>query len=306
MKKILLTGGSGMVGHNLLEHPKAKRFNIQAPSSKEFNLLNSLEMTRYLEMEQIDMVVHCAGHVGGIQANIQDPVKFLNNNLLMGINLVNAAHAAGIQNFLNLGSSCMYPKDYHNPLKEEYILSAPLEPTNEGYAIAKIAVAKLCEYMHRQYGVNYKTLIPCNLYGRWDKFSYQHSHMIPAVIQKIHLAKTGGDSEVEIWGSGESRREFMFALDCADAIFFAIDKFDLLDDYTNIGLGYDFSINEYYQMIAKVVGYTGKFVHDLSKPSGMSQKLIDISKMNSYGWIAQTKMEDGLAKTYKFYLGDVE
>lgn len=306
MKKILLTGGSGMVGHNVIEHPKASGFHILAPSSKEFNLLDSREMTKYLEREQIDIVVHCAGHVGGIQANIQDPVKFLNDNLLMGINLVNAAYASGIQNFLNLGSSCMYPKDYHNPLKEEYILSAPLEPTNEGYAIAKIAVAKLCEYMHRQYGANYKTLIPCNLYGRFDKFSDQYSHMIPAVIKKIHLAKKMGNVEVEIWGNGESRREFMFAFDCAEAMFFAIDKLDLFDDYTNIGLGYDFSINEYYQMIAKAVGYTGKFVHDLSKPTGMNQKLIDVSKMSSYGWRAQTKVEDGLAQTYKFYLEVVE
>jgi GDP-L-fucose synthase len=303
--RILLSGGSGMLGKNILEHISAKQHQIYAPPSSEVNLLDPVNIMTYLKTNKIEFVLHCAGQVGGIQANIKDQVGFLNNNLLMGINMVNAAYQSGIKQLLNIGSSCMYPKDYINPLKEEYILNAPLEPTNEGYALAKITVAKLCECMSKQHGVAFKTLIPCNLYGRWDKFDDNHSHMIPAVIKKIYLAKTTGSSSVDIWGDGEYRREFMLAEDCADAVFFAIANFAKLDDYTNVGMDVDHTINEYYTAIAKVIGYKGSFKHDLTKPVGMKQKLVDTSKIHNLGWTAKHSLEDGVKETVDFYMKEL-
>jgi GDP-L-fucose synthase len=234
-------------------------------------------------------------------ANMTHPIAFLNHNLFIGLNLVNAALEVGVKSLLNLGSSCMYPKDYQNPLREEYLLHGELEPTNEGYALAKITVAKLCEYISKQFGVQYKTLIPCNLYGRWDKFGENVSHLIPAIIKKIYQAKANGINEVCIWGDGMARREFMYASDCADAIFFALKHMNSLAFYTNIGLGYDYSINEYYQEIARVMGYSGNFIHDLSKPVGMKQKLVDISKMKDLGWQAKLTLSEGILLTYKYF-----
>ena len=301
-KNLLITGGSGMVGKNLIEHPIAQNYQIYAPESKELNLFDYNAISEYIHSNSIDIIIHCAGQVGGIHANISDPTGFLNNNLLMGINLVNAAKDNNVTKLINLGSSCMYPRDYLNPLKEEYILNAPLEPTNEGYALAKITVAKLCEYIRRQYGLDYKTLIPCNLYGRWDKFGESNSHLIPAVIKKIYDAHANHLPSVEIWGDGLARREFMLATDCADGIFYALANFEKLDDYTNLGLGYDYSINEYYQAVAKIIGYQGEFSHDLSKPTGMQQKLVDTSKINTLGWSAKHTLDEGLSKTYKFFM----
>ena len=302
MDNLLITGGSGMVGKNLLEHPSSQMYNIYAPSSQELNLFDYAKVVNYLKVNSIDTIIHCAGQVGGIHANISDPTGFLNNNLLMGINLVNAARSVGVKKLLNLGSSCMYPRDYLNPLKEDYILNAPLEPTNEGYALAKITVAKLCEYIRRQYGLEYKTIIPCNLYGRWDKFGESNSHLIPAVIKKIYDACTNNLPSVEIWGDGLARREFMLASDCADGIFYALANFNKLGDYTNLGLGYDYSINEYYQEVARIIGYQGEFVHDLDKPTGMQQKLVDTSKINALGWSTKHSLKYGINETYKFFM----
>lgn len=306
MRNLLITGGSGMVGRNLLEHPNARNFEVYAPSSAELNLFDYNSISEYIKLNNIQTIIHCAGQVGGIHLNISDPTGFLNNNLIMGINLVNAAKANNVAQLINLGSSCMYPRDYINPLKEEYILNAPLEPTNEGYALAKITVAKLCEYIRRQYGLQYKTLIPCNLYGRWDKFGENNSHLIPAVIKKIHDAYTKNLPIVDIWGDGLARREFMLASDCVNGIFYALDNFDKLDDYTNLGLGYDYSINEYYQTVADVIGYSGEFVHDLSKPVGVQQKLVDTSKIKLLGWSAKYSLQEGITETYKFFLYNMQ
>ena len=291
-----------MVGKNILEHPKAKKHQILTPSSKDLNLQNFNKVDAYIHNNNPDLIIHAAGKVGGIQANIAQPVDFLIDNLEMGKNIILSAKKNNIPKLLNLGSSCMYPRNAKNPLKEELILKGELEPTNEGYALAKIMTAKLCEYIQKQDPTKkYKTIIPCNIYGRHDKFDPVHSHMIPAVIKKIYEAKEAGKNEIDIWGDGLARREFMYASDLADFIFFAIDTYDQLPQNINVGLGYDFTINEYYTAIAAVVGYTGSFVHDTSKPIGMQQKLIDDTFLKQLGWQHQTSLTEGLKKTVQFY-----
>jgi GDP-L-fucose synthase len=303
--KILLTGSRGMVGKNILEHASAADYQILTPSSNELNLLDREQVQCYLESNQPNMIIHAAGIVGGIQANISEPVKFLVDNMQMGLNVLMSAKAAGIKNIMNLSSSCMYPREAKNPLAEELILKGELEPTNEGYALAKVTSTRLCEYIHREdSSYQYKTVIPCNLYGRFDKFDPKHSHMIPAVIKKVADAKLKGQTQVDIWGDGEARREFMYAGDLADFIFYAVSKFEVMPQNINVGLGHDYTINEYYESIAEVIGFTGEFVHDLSKPVGMKQKLIDDAKLDGFGWRHQTELPDGLKKTYEFYLSE--
>ncbi|HHT9158335.1 MAG TPA: GDP-L-fucose synthase family protein [Candidatus Brocadiaceae bacterium] len=300
---VLLTGASGMVGRNFLEHPEACNFEILAPSGSGLNLLDYATVKEYLINFKPDIVIHAAGKVGGIQANIREPVRFLLENLDMGRNLVWAAHETGIKKLINIGSSCMYPRNAPNPLKEDMILHGELEPTNEGYALAKIAVARLCEYIVRENPeYQYKTLIPCNLYGRWDKFDPSNSHLVPAIIKKVHDAIIANGKEVGIWSSGTARREFMYAGDMADCLVHAIRNFNSLPLSMNVGLGYDYTIDEYYRITAEVIGFKGKFVHDLSKPEGMRQKLVDVSRLKSFGWQAKTSLEEGIEKTYKFYL----
>lgn len=303
--KILLTGANGMVGRNILEVSKLYEHEFFTPSSTELNLLDAQSVKQYITEHNPDMVIHAAGIVGGIQANIAKPVKFLVENMQMGLNILTASNACHIKKFLNLSSSCMYPRDAINPLSEDLILKGELEPTNEGYALAKVASTRLCEYMSTENKtLLYKTIIPCNLYGRFDKFDPNHSHMIPAVIRKINEAKINNVAEIDIWGDGEARREFMYAEDLAHFVFYAINNFDQMPQNLNIGLGTDYSINEYYQTIAKVVGYTGKFKHDLTKPVGMKQKLIDDKKLKEFGWHYKIGLEAGIQKTYKFYLSE--
>ena len=303
MLRILITGASGMVGRNICEHPAAQQYELLTPSSSELNLLDSISVADYVKSNKPDMIFHCAGIVGGIQANIKEPVRFLVSNLDMGRNIVMAAQEAGVRKLLNLGSSCMYPRAAQNPLKEESVLTGELEPTNEGYALAKVAVARLCDYVSRENdSLHYKTLIPCNLYGRHDKFDPRHSHMVPAIIHKMHEAKERGDSEVEIWGDGTARREFMYSADLADCIWQAVENFESLPSTMNVGLGEDWSVNDYYRIAAEVVGYEGQFKHDLSKPVGMRQKLVDTSKQAGWGWAPKHSLKDGLKATYQFYL----
>jgi GDP-L-fucose synthase len=249
------------------------------------------------------MVIHCAGIVGGIQANIANPVKFLVENTQLGINLIMSAKEAGVKRLMNMSSSCMYPRAAQNPLAEDLILKGELEPTNEGYAIAKITSTRLCEYINREdSSFEYKTVIPCNLYGKHDKFDPKHSHMIPAVIKKIADAKANRLPSIDIWGDGLARREFMYAEDLANFVNFAIQKFSDMPQNINVGLGHDYTINEYYETIADVIGYQGEFVHDLTKPVGMKQKLIDDTQLKAFGWHYQTKLKDGLRQTYQHYL----
>lgn len=305
--RILLTGGAGMVGRNVLEHQAIHEFEVFAPPSSELNLLDFRAAQAYLQANKPDMVIHAAGKVGGIQANMREPVGFLMDNLDMGRNIVWAAHQTGVKRLINLGSSCMYPRNHSGALTEDMVLKGELEPTNEGYALAKVVTARLCDYIGREdASYQYKTLIPCNLYGRYDKFDPAHSHLIPAIIHKVHQAKKNGQQTVEIWGDGNARREFMFAGDLADAIVRAITNFDTLPHYMNIGLGHDHTINEYYQAAAQVMGYTGGFVHDLTKPVGMARKLVSVERQHTWGWSPRHTLHDGIEKAYDYYLKECQ
>lgn len=305
--RILLTGSSGMVGRNVREHAASEKYEIMSPSSGEVNLCDPIAVRGWMSKWQPDLVIHAAGLVGGIQANIKEPVRFLLDNLDMGCNVVRAAHEVGVKKLINLGSSCMYPRDAQNPLREDMVLKGELEPTNEGYALAKVTVARLCEYIGREHPeFQYKTLIPCNIYGRFDKFDPTHSHMVPAIIHKLHCAKRNDISEVDIWGDGSARREFMYAGDLADAIWDAVERYESLPTMMNVGMGTDLSVNEYYEVAASVIGYTGQFVHDLTKPVGMKQKLVSTTLAEKWGWKSKLSLKEGLAKTYQYYLENIQ
>lgn len=300
--KIFLTGGNGMVGKNILNYSEAKNFTFIHPSSKELNLQDYNAVDEFIKINKPDFIIHAAGLVGGIHANIANPVNFLMVNLDIGRNIILAAKNNNVKHFMNLASSCMYPRNAKNPLTEELILQGELEPTNEGYAIAKIVSTRLCEYISKEdSSFIYKTIIPCNLYGKYDKFSPEHSHMVPAVINKIQDAIINNKSEIDIWGDGLSRREFMYAEDLANFVFYAIANFEKMPQNLNVGLGYDYTINEYYSIIAKVLGYKGKFIHDLTKPVGMRQKLIDDTKLKQFGWKHSTSLEEGIEKTVDYF-----
>ncbi len=303
MKKVLITGGSGMVGRNLLEDENAKYFQIFAPSSNELDLKNFSLVSTYLNSIKPDFIIHAAGKVGGIQANIDDPIAFFDDNLSIGRNIIMGAFNSGIKKFINLASTCIYPREAKNPLSEYEILKGELEPTNEGYALAKIAALKLCQYISQQnLDMQYKTIIPCNLYGRHDNFTPPNSHLLPAIIHKVHQAKINNRRIVEIWGDGTARREFMYAGDLSSAVWKALIEIDLMPDLFNCGLGYDYTINEYYSEVANVIGWNGDFVHDLNKPIGMSQKLSNVSKQKNWGWVPSTSLKEGITNTYSFYL----
>lgn len=297
--KVLLTGGRGMVGRAIQDHPGAGGHEIIAPTSAELDLTDRNAVMVFVADAAPDIIIHSAGRVGGIQANIANPAAFLTDNIDMGFNVVMAARAAGVAQLLNLGSSCMYPHDAPNPLHEDSLGKGELEPTNEGYGLAKVAVARLCAFVSQERaGLSYKTLIPCNLYGLNDKFDPEVSHLVPAIIRKVHEAKQSDAATVEIWGDGTARREFMFSGDLADGVWAAVGRFEALPGRMNIGLGYDYSINDYYVEAARVIGWQGAFVHDLSRPTGMKQKLLDVSAQKAFGWEAQTSLAEGIAQTY--------
>ncbi|PFG69379.1 MULTISPECIES: GDP-L-fucose synthase family protein [Pseudomonas] len=302
-KRILLTGGGGMVGRNLLDHPEIGEFEVLAPRSSELDLRDFLAVQAYVERHKPDFIIHAAGKVGGIQANVREPVNFLRDNLDIGRNVVSAAQLAGVPRLINLGSSCMYPRNHTGSLSEDMVLTGELEPTNEGYALAKIVTARLCDYISREdQGLQYKTLIPCNIFGRFDKFDPAHSHLLPAIIHKLHIAKKTGAPSVDVWGDGSARREFMYGGDLADALIHAIKHFESVPRYMNIGLGNDHSINDYYRTAATVMGYEGTFEHDLTKPVGMARKLVNIERQISWGWKPRHSLQEGIEKTYSYYL----
>lgn len=305
MLRVFITGGEGMVGKNLLDRLSDGKFKVFSPKRNELDLLNKDSISFYLKKTRPEIIIHCAGLVGGIQANIRAPYDFMYQNLQIGLNVLNSAAENNIPRLINLGSGCMYPKNASNPLTEDQLFTGLLESTNEGYAVAKLAVAKLSELISLQNNLHYKTYIPCNLFGKWDKFDPYNSHMIPAVIHKLHNAVVSKMSKVEMWGDGTGKREFMYAEDLADFIIFTLPIFDQIPNYINVGVGKDWTINEYHDIIAKVVGYKGEYIHDLSKPSGVNRRLLDSSQTNRFGWKPKHTLELGIKKTYDFYLNQL-
>lgn len=306
--KILITGASGLVGSNLLYIMKqSDSCEIIAPSHGELDLCNGVMIEDYLDRHRPDIIIHAAGTVGGIQANINNSLKFLVQNLDMGRNLVYNAYKLGIRKFINLGSSCMYPRNIDGTLTEDLVLKGELEPTNEGYALAKCTVAKMCEYIDKAHiDYYYKTLIPCNLYGKWDKFDIERAHLIPSIINKIYHAKKYNLESVEIWGSGNVRREFLYAGDLAYIINKSINIIEKLPTFINIGVGTDYTVNEYYEKVAQKLGYVGKFVHDYTRPEGMDKKLLDVTLQKQLGLYYVTSLDEGIRLTLDYYIDKIE
>jgi len=286
--KILLTGSTGMVGRNILD--ANTEHEILTP---RLELLDSCSISTFFQNNEVDCVIHAAGRVGGIQANINNNARFLYENTLMGLNLATCAYDAGIENFLNLGSSCMYPAGTPSPIPEAALFAGPVERTNEGYAIAKCTVAKYCETL------GYNTIIPCNLYGKYDKFDEARSHMLPSAIRKIHKAKVSGEP-VEIWGDGTARREFMYAEDLADFILEYVQCPDV-PSMMNVGLGHDHSITELYKEVACVIGYEGTFSYNTFMPTGVKEKRVDIANQSKLGWKPKHTLHEGIKKTYEYF-----
>ncbi len=301
-KTVFVTGGGGMVGRNVVEHTEAEAWTVLAPRRAELDLTDAAAVTKYVSQHKPDAVIHAAGRVGGIQANMAHPVAFLEENVAIGRNVIMAAHNAGVGTLINLGSSCMYPREAEYPLRENMILTSELEPTNEGYALAKIMAMRLCDYIRRENpDAQYKTIIPCNLYGPHDKFDPKHSHLLPAIIHKVHEATANGNDTVEIWGDGTARREFLYAGDVAGALWKAVNTPSAVPGAMNLGQGHDHAINDYYKTVADVIGWKGSFTHDLSKPVGMKQKLSSIEKQTDWGWAPPTDLRSGIALTYEYY-----
>ena len=303
--KILLTGASGMLGKNIIEHELYKSYDFLIPSRNELDLLEIEKINFYLNLNKPDFIIHAAAKVGGIQSNILNPIDYFNFNIQMGLNLINTAKKNANIKIINIGSSCMYPKDFNRPLNEQDLLSGKLELTNEAYALSKLSIAKYCEYLS-QGKFEYKTIISCNLYGRHDKFQDYNSHLVAAIINKIHHAKLTNSNIVEIWGDGKARREFMYAKDLADFIFYSIKNFDKMPQNINAGIGVDYSVLEYYEMIGELMSYTGDFTFNTSLPSGMKQKLNDITLLNKFGWKHKTQLKEGLKETINYYLSSQE
>lgn len=298
--RVLLTGGNGLVGRSLrrLQPQMHPNWTLVAPSRAEYDLVDQQAVRRLFASGPFDLVIHAAARVGGIAANVSHPVGFLADNLIINALTIEGARSAGVKRMLYLGSSCMYPKDMPRAMVEEDLLTAPLEPTNEGYAIAKIAGAKQCEAIAREHGLSYRTIIPCNLYGPDDHFGSAASHLVAAALTKLHAARTRGEETVSIWGAGTARREFLYVDDLSSFILDAADRIEDLPLYLNVGAQLDYTVNEYYESAAEVVGFKGSFVHDLSAPVGMLRKLLDSSRAAAFGWKPRTTLLEGLRKSY--------
>lgn len=297
--KIYVAGHRGMVGSAIVRALRAKGMTrLLTPTRAELDLLDQRAVTEYLAAEQPDYVFDCAAKVGGIQANNVYRADFIYQNLMIEANLIHGAHLAGVQRLMLLGSSCIYPRDCPQPIREDALLTGPLEPTNEPYAIAKIAGIKLCESYNRQHGRQYVCVMPTNLYGPNDNYDLQTSHVLPALLRKAHEARLRGDAEYVVWGSGTPRREFLYVDDLADACVHLMQA-DYAGPLVNVGTGEDVTIRELAEIVMDVVGFEGRIVFDSSKPDGTPRKLLDVSRAKALGWVAQTPLRDGIRRAYE-------
>lgn len=309
--RIFVAGHRGMVGSAIVRALKKSGYhNLLVRTREELDLTDQRSVTNFFEAEKPEVVVVAAAKVGGIHANNTYPAEFIYENLVLEANLIHQSHVSGIAELLFLGSSCIYPKMAEQPMREEALLSGALEPTNEPYAVAKIAGIKLCESYNRQYDRDYRSLMPTNLYGPGDNFNLENSHVIPALIRKFHDAKVAGNPFVEVWGSGEARREFLHVDDLAEACvhvlqmgksrYQSVTKSTL--SHLNVGTGHDVAIADLAALIKRVVGYTGEIRFDRSRPDGAPRKLLDIGRLMALGWAPKIDLEPGLQSTYAWYL----
>lgn len=303
--KIYVAGHRGLVGSAIMRRLQAGGFNnIITRTHAELDLTEQSSVRSFFVSEKPDCVFLAAAKVGGIQANDTYRADFIYQNLMIESNIIHAAYQNKIKKLLFLGSSCIYPKHAPQPMKEGHLLTGTLEPTNEPYAIAKIAGIKMCGAYNRQYGTNFISVMPTNLYGQNDNYDLETSHVLPALIRKMHEAKQRSDSEVVVWGTGSPRREFLFGDDLADACVFLMERCDAgqIGEFVNIGVGTDITIRELAQRVAEVVGFAGRLVFDNSKPDGAPQKLLDVAKLRALGWTAGTKLKDGIQAAYADFL----
>ena len=301
-KNIYIAGHRGMVGSAIMRRlQQGGHTNLLTRTRQEIDLLDQHAVRDFLKQEKPDYIFLAAARVGGIHANNTYRADFIYDNLTIQNNLIHGAFEAGIGDLCFLGSSCIYPRDCPQPIREEHLLTGPLEQTNEPYAIAKIAGIKLCESMNRQYGTHYVAVMPTNLYGPNDNYDLETSHVLPALIRKAHEAKERGDKELIVWGSGNPRREFLYVDDMADACVFLMEQ-GIGDGLYNIGSGTDVTIRELAETVMAVVSFKGKIIFDATKPDGTPRKLLDVSSMKQLGWRAKTPLREGIAKTYAAYL----
>ena len=299
--KVYVAGHRGLVGSAIVRRLKAGGYgNIITRTHAELDLTRQEEVEAFFAAERPEYVYLAAAKVGGIGANSTYPAEFIYENLAIALNVIEAARKYGVKKLLNLGSSCIYPKYAPQPIKEEYLLMGPLEPTNEAYAIAKISAIKLCKFYNQQYGTNFISLMPTNLYGPGDNYDLENSHVLPALIRKFHEAKMKG-GPVILWGDGSPMREFLHSDDLADAAVFLMENKGAADigEFVNIGTGEDLAIKDLAELVAKIIGYTGEIIWDTSKPNGTPRKLLDVSRLTALGWKYRIKLEEGIASTYQ-------
>ena len=301
--KIYVAGHRGMVGSAIVRRLRAGGYaNVVVRTRDELELLDQAAVDRFMRAERPDYIFLAAAKVGGIQANNRYRADFIYQNLMVEANLIHAAHEAGVERMLFLGSSCIYPRDCAQPIREDYLLTGPLEPTNEPYAIAKIAGIKLCESYNRQYGRQYVSVMPTNLYGPNDNYDLANSHVLPALLRKAHEAKERGDHELVVWGSGRPMREFLYVDDMADACVFLMESDVIEDGLFNVGSGRDVTIRELATTVASVVGLEAALRFDASKPDGTPRKLLDVSRLAEQGWRARVGLQEGIERTYRSFL----
>ena len=304
--KIYIAGHRGLVGSAIVRRLQADGYNnLVTRTSKELDLREQQAVRDFFAAEKPDYVILAAARVGGILANDTRPADFSYDNLMMEANVIHASYENDVRKLLALGSTCIYPKMAAQPLKEEYLLSGPLEPTNEWYAVAKIAGIKMCQAYQRQYGCKFIAAMPTNLYGPGDNFDLEKSHVLPAMIRKFHEAKLNRSPSVTLWGTGNALREFLHVDDLADACMFLLQEYDD-PEIVNIGVGDDLTIGDLADMVRDVVGFEGEIVYDASKPDGTPRKLVDTSKINALGWQAKTGLRAGIEKTYRWFLSNDE